>query len=947
MVPASLSLQSNATYSGAVTINGGQFIVAQANSGKLESTSFTVNGNSVTGVGSGGSALVIGTNQAAPAGGRINDAAVITLRGGGMVYAGSNTAGVTSETIKEIVVGAGQSLLTVTSGTLTQTELIMTSLTREAKGTIQVRGSNLGGTAGTVNTSRIMVTGTAPSLIGGGGAAGSKTISILPWAVGGSNVNNETNDLITYESLTGLRYLVAAEYATTLTTGANDTQNYSISNTTISSNTTINAFKEAATNGKIAISAGMTLTVTSGVGVFAGGNSGTSGTGTLYFGANEGILYTSGSNSASVTTSIAGSGGLTKAGAGTMVLSAAAGGSTYSGTTTVTGGILKVGATDTLPTGTDVVLANTTTNGLGTPFTAVTTSLDLNGFNQTIGSLAGGGTFGGNVLLGSNTLTTGGGNASTSYGGIISGTGSVSKGGSGVFTVTGSIDSAATVSGGTLKAGSNSALGFGAVHGVTGTAPAVTTVGAGGTLDLNGTSMGEPIILNGTGSGGNGALINSSGTTATLGGIAGVTFTSGGGGYSSAPTISFIGTGNGASAIATMGLTSASVSAISGGGNWTVGDTLYASGGDGSGATFTVSSVSSGVITALTILTPGTGYTIAPNSLAKISSALGNATTTGMSVTFNSSNSTVVGVSMTNPGSGYTGTPTYTFSGNASAGAVTLASMTLASDSSIGGTGNTTIGAVISETGGARSLTKVGSGALTLGGANAYTGNTTVSSGTLILAGGGSISNSPVIQVASGANLNASAVTGGFQLQAGQKLQNKGTFTGSLTAHSGSTYAPGNSPGIATQAGDLALNTGSAFEWELIGNTVGGAGTNFDQTSFTSGGLTIQTGVTANLVFNVGSSVNWNDPFWSINQQWLVFTGAGSLSNVTGIFTAINLTNDNAGNSLASQRASASFNFSNTGSEVYLNYVAVPEPATWALLAGAGAFHMVLRRRRA
>jgi len=61
--------------------------------------------------------------------------------------------------------------------------------------------------------------------------------------------------------------------------------------------------------------------------------------------------------------------------ANTWLLSAA---NTYTGTTTVADGILKIGVTDALPTSTAVVLGSGTTAG----------TLDLNGFDQTIGSLS-------------------------------------------------------------------------------------------------------------------------------------------------------------------------------------------------------------------------------------------------------------------------------------------------------------------------------------------------------------------------------------------------------------------------------------------------------------------------------------------------------------------------------------------------------------------------------
>ena len=59
--------------------------------------------------------------------------------------------------------------------------------------------------------------------------------------------------------------------------------------------------------------------------------------------------------------------------------------------------------------------------------------LDLNGFNETVGSLAGAG----DVTLGSGTLTAGGTNASTTYSGAIFGSGGFNKTGSGTLVLTG------------------------------------------------------------------------------------------------------------------------------------------------------------------------------------------------------------------------------------------------------------------------------------------------------------------------------------------------------------------------------------------------------------------------------------------------------------------------------------------------------------------------------
>lgn len=136
---------------------------------------------------------------------------------------------------------------------------------------------------------------------------------------------------------------------------------------------------------------------------------------------------------------------MTKLGAGVLTLS---GQSTYTGTTTINAGILRVGAPNALPTNTAVNI------NAGT--------LALNNVSQTIGSLAGAGA----VTLGTGTLTTGGNGSNTSYSGIISGTGGLVKLGSGTLSLSG----ANTYSGGTLLSqgvlvlAKNNALGTGSLQ---------------------------------------------------------------------------------------------------------------------------------------------------------------------------------------------------------------------------------------------------------------------------------------------------------------------------------------------------------------------------------------------------------------------------------------------------------------------------------------------------
>jgi fibronectin-binding autotransporter adhesin len=137
---------------------------------------------------------------------------------------------------------------------------------------------------------------------------------------------------------------------------------------------------------------------------------------------------------------VAGAGrALTKAGAGTLQIGA----STYTGTTTVTGGTLKAASATSFLFTAGVTLANT-----------AGVALDLNGFNQTITNLSGGGATGGNVVLGGATLTTGAA-ADATIGGL-SGAGGIVKNGAGRLSILGSsagFTGTTSITAGTLDVG--------------------------------------------------------------------------------------------------------------------------------------------------------------------------------------------------------------------------------------------------------------------------------------------------------------------------------------------------------------------------------------------------------------------------------------------------------------------------------------------------------------
>jgi len=148
---------------------------------------------------------------------------------------------------------------------------------------------------------------------------------------------------------------------------------------------------------------------------------------------------------------------------------------------------------------------------------------------------------------------------------------------------------------------------------------------------------------------------------------------------------------------------------------------------------------------------------------------------------------------------------------------------------------NVTWGTASTSSGG--SLTKLGTGALTLGTANTYTGTTTISGGSLTLGSSGSINNSATIDVQSGATFNVGSVSGGYSLASGQTLKGTGTVSGAMTIASGATLSPGNSPGTLLQTGNQTWNGGGNYNWQIASAT-GTEGTDSDLVDIT-GSLTI------------------------------------------------------------------------------------------------------------
>jgi uncharacterized protein with beta-barrel porin domain len=127
-----------------------------------------------------------------------------------------------------------------------------------------------------------------------------------------------------------------------------------------------------------------------------------------------------------------------------------------------------------------------------------------------------------------------------------------------------------------------------------------------------------------------------------------------------------------------------------------------------------------------------------------------------------------------------------------------------------------------------------------------------VYSGTIVLSGGGVTGNT----VATGESVQGQTITltgggihkingtliGDITVAAGNIFGGSGTIRGNTVFLSGATLAPGNSPGIQTQAtGNATLDAGTTFVAELGGTTPGNGNSFHDQFFVEAGSLTLAT----------------------------------------------------------------------------------------------------------
>ena len=596
---------------------------------------------------------------------------------------------------------------------------------------------------------------------------------------------------------------------------------------------------------------------------------------------------------------ISGTGSLTKKGNYDTRLTGA---NTYTGSTTVTVGTLVAAAPGAFSASSAFTVAS-----------GAALRLD-SGYAQTIGSLAGAGSATLNAGLG-----LGGDGTSTAFSGNLIGSGAITKTGAGAFTLSGSnsgFTGALNLNGGTVVAGSANALGTGGL----------ITFG-GGALQfsaLNTTDYSSRFSA----SAGQAFRIHTGGQNVTFA----TPLTSTGG--------SLIKLGTGTLTLAAVqaydGPTTVSQGTLALGASDRIADSsaLTVDGGSFDLGSFneTVASVNlvSGSITGTGVLASSAGYAISSGTISTNLAGSSAVIKTGSGTATLSGNNTYRGGSTLDDGLVVIGSNTALGTGTvvlggaslqATGGARTLANaVQVSGDATISGTApltftgdwllsrtrqltvenTTTITGVIS---GSRSLNKDGLGELVLIGANTYTGGTLVGEGTVRIN-----------------NTTGSAFgTGAVTVASGATLTGAGSFTGAF--QNNGTYAPGNSPTLATLSSFTQGSTG-ILVMELGGLARGTGYDALDITgSFTPGGtLTV-------------SLINGFQP--ALGNSFDLF----NFSSIGGTFAALDLAD------ISSSGLTWDTSALYTTGVLSVITSAIPEPSTYAAILGAAALGFVAWRR--
>ncbi|HMP01132.1 MAG TPA: hypothetical protein PKC45_01405, partial [Gemmatales bacterium] len=332
-----LDVRATNTYSGQTVIDTapifGQSTNSPVNNGSLNVATATGSLLNTSGVIVRSGTLFLNDSAASTVtGGRINDAASITL-GSGVLNVLIGSSGSYNEVVDGLILESGHSSVSLTPQPSTAAQLSFSTLTRQNRATALFRGASLGNTPGANVATVSFSTPPVADLIGGGGAAGTTTISILPYAYGHTTSSGLGNSLVTLTSGRIRPLVFATEYAGTMVGGTSSTENVRLTSNFNLSTASLTVRNSLTLNsGTLSNSGGGALRLTSGTILFTLSSTISA---PLDFGSQEAIILSSAAST--ISGSIAGSGGLTKGGPANLTLS---GVNSYSGTTTINGGLI-------------------------------------------------------------------------------------------------------------------------------------------------------------------------------------------------------------------------------------------------------------------------------------------------------------------------------------------------------------------------------------------------------------------------------------------------------------------------------------------------------------------------------------------------------------------------------------------------------------------------------
>lgn len=322
------------TFTGPVSVRDGSLTLGGSTSGNIlpNVTSYDLSGSLIATYKS----YIIIPNRI-PQGNAISPNAPITLRGGDLAIVGRASTDIV-QNVLSVTADVGISRIAI-NNLGTSTTLNIGSLSRSAnRGVIFIRGDLAGPTPINVNT--------PVGFVGNQSGTGTQ-VPVIPWVTFqfGSGFNSDGSALIdSFSSVqlvtqvgTQLLPLGTTNYTNTLSSSTG-TQNVNLSSGLTFATPTAASANALVLGGSLA-GAGSSVTVNSGV-ILTSGNPTISVP--INFGSAEGVLYPVGG--LTISAPISGSNGLTKGISGTqgnLILTGAASQSTYTGPTTILGGVIR------------------------------------------------------------------------------------------------------------------------------------------------------------------------------------------------------------------------------------------------------------------------------------------------------------------------------------------------------------------------------------------------------------------------------------------------------------------------------------------------------------------------------------------------------------------------------------------------------------------------------